>query len=472
MGMFCFARARSFFLPTSSCNKDRFSGSPTDPMMLCKNPYVLLSALAFSFMALAGCGEPSNSLTVATVNNSDMIIMQSLSPRFEAETGIEVKWVVLEENALRQRVTTDIATGGGQFDVITIGAYETPMWGAQNWLVPVEDLGDDYDYDDLFEPLKNSLSANGTLYAVPFYGESSFTFFRSDLFEDAGLTMPEAPSYEKIRDLAGQLHDPDNEQYGICLRGKPGWGENMAYVNTVINTFGGRWFDMDWEPQLTSPEWKNAIQFYVDLLNDYGPPGASSNGHNESRALFASGHCAIWIDATSAAGYIFNPADSEVAEVTAFTKSPVAEVENGSSWSWSWALAIPTSSKKVEMAKQFLKWATSREYITMVGEVEGWTVVPPGTRSSTYETEAYLEAAPFATYTRDAILSADPMNPTRDPVPYTGVQFVAIPEFQGIGTQVGQSIAAALAGQMTVDEALQSAQDATRRTMEQAGYYR
>ncbi len=420
---------------------------------------------------LSGCGEPSDTLTVATVNNSDMIIMQSLSPHFEEETGIDIEWVVLEENALRQRVTTDIATGGGQFDIVTIGAYETPLWGEKDWLVPVDDLGASYDYEDIFEPVRNSLSVDGTLYAVPFYGESSFTFYRTDLFKAVGLTMPEEPSYDEIRSFSEQLHDPGNEQYGICLRGKPGWGENMAYVNTVINTFGGRWFNMEWEPQMTTPEWKEAIQFYVDLLQDFGPPGASSNGHNENRALFASGHCAIWIDATSAAGYIYSPDDSEVADKTGFAKAPVAEVENGSSWSWAWALAIPASSRKAEQAKAFLRWSTSKEYIALVGEEEGWTVVPPGTRKSTYENEAYLEAAPFAPYTKEAILSADPMNPTRDPVPYTGVQFVSIPEFQGIGTQVGQVISAALAGQMTVDEALQSAQGATRRTMQQAGYY-
>ncbi|WP_366658244.1 sugar ABC transporter substrate-binding protein [Fodinicurvata sp. EGI_FJ10296] len=429
-------------------------------------------ALTAGGAALLAAGAVSaQSLTIATVNNSDMIIMQELSTQFEEETGIELDWVVLEENVLRQRVTTDIATGGGQFDIITIGAYETPIWGQEGWLEPVDDLGDDYDYDDLLDPVRNGLSHDGTMYAVPFYAESSFTFYRTDLFEEAGLEMPDQPTYDDIRSFAETLHDPDNEQYGICLRGKPGWGENMAYVSTLVNTFGGRWFDMDWEPQLDSAEWSDAINFYVDLLGNYGPPGAASNGHNENRALFASGNCAMWIDATSAAGYIFNPSDSEVADVTGFTAAPTEAVPNGAGWSWSWALGIPSSSQQVEAAKEFLKWATSKEYVELVGETQGWTVVPPGTRASTYEREEYLEAAPFAEFVHEAILAADPSNPTADEVPYTGVQFVAIPEFQGIGTQVGQSIAAALSGQMDVEQALQGAQSATRRTMDQAGYY-
>ncbi len=429
-----------------------------------------VTAFAAALLGSTAIAQAQTKLTVATVNNSDMIIMQRLSPAFEEQTGIELEWVVLKENVLRQRVTTDIATGGGQFDVITIGAYETPIWGAQDWLVALDDLGDEYDYDDIFETVRNSLSHEGTLYAVPFYAESSFTFYRTDLFEKAGLEMPAQPNYEQIADYAAALHDPDNQLYGICLRGKPGWGENMAFVGTLVNTFGGRWFDMDWNPQLDSPEWNEAVTFYVDLLNNYGPPGASSNGHNENRALFASGNCAMWVDATSAAGYIFNPSDSKVADVTGFTNAPTQVTPNGAGWAWAWALAIPTSTEQADAAKQFLAWATSKEYVQLVGETDGWTVAPPGTRRSTYENSAYGEAAPFADFVLEAILAADPANPTKDPVPYTGVQFVAIPEFQGIGTQVGQSVAAALSGQMSVEEALEAAQAATERTMKQAGY--
>ena len=412
----------------------------------------------------------AETLTVATVNNSDMIIMQKLSSAWEKESGNTLNWVVLEENVLRQRATTDIATNGGQFDVITIGSYEAPIWGAQGWLTPLDDLGDDYDYADIFDTVKAGLSNDGTLYAVPFYAESSFTFYRKDLFEQAGIEMPDKPTYDQIKEYAEKLNDPDNGVYGICLRGKPGWGENMAFLTTMVNAYGGRWFDENWEPQLTSEPWEKAVTDYVDLLNNYGPPGAASNGHNENRALFASGKCAMWIDATSAAGYIFNPDESQVADKTAFTAAPTEASDKGTGWFWAWSLAIPASSSKVDTAKDFLKWATSKDYVKMVGEEEGWVSAPPGTRKSTYATQAYMDAAPFAKSVEDAIVSADPSDATMEPVPYTGVQYVAIPEFQGIGTQVGQTIAAALSGQMSVDQALQSAERATERTMSQAGY--
>jgi sorbitol/mannitol transport system substrate-binding protein len=411
-------------------------------------------------------------LVIATVNNGDMIIMQRLSKEFEkAHPDIRLDWVVLEENVLRERVTTDIATKGGQFDVMTIGTYETPIWGKKGWLVRLDDdLPPAYDIEDVLKPIREGLSADGKLYALPFYGESSFTFYRKDLFQKAGLTMPERPTYEDVAKFAQATHDPKAGVYGICLRGKPGWGENMAYVATLVNTFGGRWFDEKWKPELTSPEWKKAVGFYVNLMKKYGPPGASSNGHNENRALFATGKCAMWIDATVAAGYLANPKESKVADKVAFAPAPVGVTPNGAGWLWSWALGIPASSKHAKEAKQFIQWATSKEYIQLVAKSEGWTAVPPGTRKSVYEQPEYKKAAPFADLTMKAILAADPTQPSAKPVPYTGVQYVAIPEFQSLGTQVGQSIAAALVGKMSVDQALGSAQSLAERTMRRAGY--
>ena len=432
-----------------------------------------ISSTVFGLLAGAGVvtGATAEELTIATVNNSDMIIMQKLSPQWEAQSGHTLNWVVLEENVLRQRVTTDIATSGGQFDVITIGAYEAPIWGAKDWLVPLDDLGDDYDYEDIYEPIRNGLSANGTLYAVPFYAESSFTFYRKDLFEAAGIEKPtEQITYDEFAEIVAKVHDPDNGVYGTCQRGKAGWGENMAFVGPLANAFGARWFDMDWQPQLDSPEWKAAVNYYVDLVNNYGPPGASSNGHNENRALFADGKCATWVDATSAAGFIFNPNESTVADKTDFFQAPKQATDKGTGWFWAWALAIPVSSNKVDAAKDFLKWSTSKEYVQLVGESEGWISAPPGTRKSTYANEAYTSAAPFAKTVENSILAANPADPTLEPVPYTGIQFVAIPEFQGIGNYVGQQISAALAGSQSVDEALANSQRFAVREMTKAGY--
>jgi ABC-type glycerol-3-phosphate transport system substrate-binding protein len=436
-----------------------------------ENAMVGFKALAAGIAVAAGCVTIVNAetLTIATVNNDDMIIMQKLSSKWEQQTGNKINWVILEENVLRQKVTLDITTKAGQYDVITIGAYETPLWGKRGWLTPLDDLKD-YDYADLLAPVKAGLTVGGKLYALPFYAESSFTMYRKDLFEKAGLTMPEQPTYDQIKQFADKLTDKAHQVYGICLRGKPGWGENMAFLGTLVNTFGGRWFDMDWKPQLTSKPWETAINFYVDLMKADGPPGASANGFNENQALFADGHCAIWIDATSAAGRIEDPKDSKVAGRIGFAKAPIAVTPNGAAWSWSWDLAIPSTTRKEAAAKDFVRWATSKDYVKLVGDTEGWVAAPPGTRNSTYNNPDYEKAAPFAPIVLKAVLSADPTHATKDPVPYTGVQFVAIPEFQGIGTTVGQDISAALAGTDTVAGALEKAEAATTEVMKQAGY--
>ena len=424
-------------------------------------------------MAAAASSAMAEEITIATVNNADMIVMQKLAPEWEQATGHKINWVVLEENVLRQRTTQDIATGGGSFDIMFIGAYETPIWGANGWLTSLNDFYDDADYDanDIFQLVRNGLSADGNLYAVPLYSETSFTFYRTDVFDKAGVKAPtDQISYTEFRDIVSRVHDPDNGIFGTCQRGKAGWGENMAFIGPLANAFGARWFDMDWNPQLDSPEWHSAVNYYVDLMTKYGPPGATANGHNENRALFKDGKCATWVDATSAANDVRNPKTSTVADKTDFFKAPKQATTKGTGWFWSWALAIPASSKKADVAKDFLKWGTSKEYYEKVGQTEGWVAVPSGTRASVHEDPRLLKAAPFAATIKDAILSVDPADPSLLPVPYTGVQFVAIPEFQGIGNYVGQQISAALAGQQSVETALANSQRFAVREMTKAGY--
>jgi sorbitol/mannitol transport system substrate-binding protein len=398
-------------------------------------------------LLVIGQAAAETKLTIATVNNGDMIRMQGLTDDFTAKNpDITVEWVTLEENVLRQKVTTDIATKGGQFDVLTIGTYEVPIWAKKDWLVPLDNLGADYDVDDLLPAIRAGLSLDGKLYAAPFYGESS------------------------IADAARKTTDKAAEVYGICLRGKAGWGENMAFLTAMSNSFGARWFDENWKPQFDQPEWKDTLSFYVDLMKEAGPPGASSNGFNENLALFNSGKCAMWIDATVAASFVTNPKDSSVADKVGFALAPNKGLGKNANWLWAWSLAIPAGSQKVEAAEKFIAWATGKEYLALVASKEGWANVPPGTRNSLYANPEYEKAAPFAKMTLESINTADPTKPTVKPVPYVGVQFVAIPEFQGLGTTVGQQFSAALAGSTSIDDALAAAQSASEREMMKAGY--
>ncbi|MCT4332173.1 sugar ABC transporter substrate-binding protein [Paracoccus sp. YLB-12] len=428
---------------------------------------------ATALCATAGIAAAQDTtLTVATVNNGDMIRMQGLTSDFtEKHPDITVEWVTLEENILRERVTTDIATQGGQYDVLTIGTYEVPIWAKQQWLVPLDGLPDDYDADDLLPAVSEALSVDGTLYAAPFYGESAMVMYRTDLAEAAGITMPESPTWADIKAAAEAMTDKDNEVYGICLRGKPGWGENMAFLTAMANSYGARWFDMDWKPQFDSQEWNAALTDYLDLMTNYGPPGASSNGFNENLSLFQQGKCGMWIDATVAASFVTDPENSTVADKVSFAQFPNKEgMDNHGNWLWAWSLAIPASSQKQDAAKQFIAWATSKGYTELVASKDGWRAAPPGTRTSLYENPDYQSEAPFAAMTLQAINAANTQKSSVQDIPYTGGQFVAIPEFQGIGTAVGQQFSAALAGQMSAEDALSAAQANTTREMTRAGY--
>jgi len=432
-----------------------------------KNTLAVTLSLA---MATGACAAAD--LVIATVNNGHMIEMQKLTPQFEkAYPDIKLKWVTLEEAVLRQRVTTDIATKGGQFDVMTIGMYETPIWGKKGWLNEIKPDAA-YDVDDILPAMRNGLSVGGKLYAAPFYGESSMLMYRKDLTDKAGITFAERPTWDQVRDAAAKIHDPKNGVYGICLRGKPGWGDNMAFLSTMANSFGAQWFDMSWKPQLESKPWHDAVTFYVDLLKKYGPPGSASNSFNEILALFNEGKCGMWIDATIAASFITDPKQSKVADKVAFAQGPYSATTKGANWLWAWALAIPAGTKNADAAQKFIAWATSKEYINLVAKEKGWAAVPTGTRKSTYANPEFLKAAVFAEAEKKAIDSSNPNDSTLPKSPYVGVQFAAIPEFQAIGIAVGQQMSAALSGKSTVDAALKASQAAADREMRKGGYYK
>ncbi|BCI55091.1 sugar ABC transporter substrate-binding protein [Mycolicibacterium litorale] len=421
---------------------------------------------AVGLVFTAGCagagtlGATDQTVTIAMVSNSQMTDARELSSRFEeANPDIKLRFVTLSENQARAKITASTAMGGGEFDVVMISNYETPQWAENGWLVNLSDYTRQtpgYDENDFFPSLRESLSYEGDMYAVPFYGESSFLMYRKDLFEQAGITMPRTPTWQQVADAAARLDGPD--MVGICLRGKPGWGEVLAPLDTVINTFGGRWFDENWNAQLTSPEVQRAVQFYVDTVTKVGEPGAAASGFGECATQFGQGRTAMWYDATSAVSVLEDPESSTVVGKVGYAMAPMVEKPN-SGWLYTWALGIPQSSDKKDSAWKFISWMTDKNYIRLVGEELGWARVPPGSRLSTYQIPEYQEASKaFGQATLDSIEGADPLKPTVKPVPYTGIQFLAIPEFQDLGTRVSQQISAAIAGQKTVAEALEQSQ--------------
>ncbi len=426
--------------------------------------YLKNALRAATAISLIGAGSAhAQELTIAIVNNGHMINMQTVAEAYTAETGVQLNWVSLEEGVLREQVTSDTATGGGQYDIINIGMQEAPIWGAAGWIEPLN-FTDAYDVNDLLPAMRAGLSHEGTLYAAPFYGESSMVMYRGDLADAAGVTIRDNDSWWNVKEAAAAMHDPDNGIYGACLRGKPGWGDNAAFITTIANSFGARWFDEEMKPDLDSVAWNAAINFYVDLLGNYGPPGSEGNSFNEILALYNEDKCGLWIDATIAASFLEN-------ENVRYAQSPNAGNPVGANWLWAWAFAIPAGSPNAEEAQKFIEWATSKEYVQAVGNHPefGWGSVPTGQRASTYDIPEFKAAAGFAEAEMMAIDSAAPG--ATDLKPYVGVQFVAIPEFPQIGVIMGQEMAAALTGAKSVEEALAASQEAADAIMREAGYY-
>ncbi len=386
----------------------------------------------------------------------------SLQQHFRDQNpGVDVQFVSLPENEARAKITASVATGGGEFDVVMISNYETQMWAENGWLTNLQDFADNtegYQPDDFVPSVAEALSLDGDLYSVPFYGESSFLAYRTDVFEEAGVDMPDRPTWDEVREIAGELHDPDNNFSGICLRGLAGWGEVMAPLSTVINTYGGQWFDDNWDARLDSPEVNEAVTTYVDLVQTYGQPGAATAGFGDCLTRFGQGGAAMWYDATSMVSAIEDPSSSEVAGNVGYVPAPVEETQSAG-WLYSWSLAIPSTTENPEAAWDFVSWMTHPDYFQLVGEEISWERLPPGSRLSTYEIPEYAEVSQaYSEATLTSMNEATQDNTMVNPVPYPGIQFVAIPEFQDLGTRVGQQISAAIAGQITVDEALSQSQ--------------
>jgi len=420
--------------------------------------------------ALAGCagwgggagGGGPNSINVLMVNNPQMIDLQRLTAdNFTRQTGISVNFTVLPENDVRDKISQEFSSQAGQYDVASLSNFEIPIYAKSKWIAPLDDYTKSdttFDQADILPPMTQSLTADdGKLYGEPFYGESSFLMYRKDVLDAQGIQMPAKPTWRDVARIATQVDGKQPGMAGICLRGQPGWGQVFAPLTTVVNTFGGTWFEKDWTPKVNAPEFTAATKFYVDLVRNYGEVGAPQAGFTECLNNLIQGNAAMWYDATSAAGSL-EADDSPVKGKMAYVAAPVERTKS-SGWLYAWSWSIQQASEKKDNAWKFISWASSKQYEELVGQQVGWSSVPAGKRASTYENQDYLKvASAFAEPTRDAISSADPRNPGVQPRPAIGIQFVDIPEFTDLGTQVSQYVSSAIAGQMSVEEALDRGQ--------------
>ncbi len=436
---------------------------------------LLLAATLIAALAGAASGGSEKTIRVAIVGNPQMEDIAKLTPTlFTKRTGIKVRYSILEEGRLREIVTRDVGSGGRQFDVVMIGPYEAPQFGASGLLKNLSSFakGDaSYRYNDVIPAVRNALSANGRMYASPFYAESSFVMYRKDVMKAKGVTVPARPTWDQIASIARRIDS--NDMAGICLRGKPGWGDLGASFTTVLNTFGGTWWSAksNGQPdqaQIDKPQFRQALTFYVNLLKDAGEKDAANASFNECLAQYRDGKVAMWYDATVAAG-LLEANDSKVRGKNGYALAPV-KLTKASGWLWTWALAIPRESPDPTTAWKYISWATGPAYLKAAGSRidGGWAAIPPGTRLSTYKIPQYKAAAKaFAAQTLAAMKAAPISNPgtTKRPgVP--GVQYVGIPEFQDVGNQCTEQFSSVIAGRTSIDDALEACQEIASQAIE------
>jgi sorbitol/mannitol transport system substrate-binding protein len=429
---------------------------------------VAAAVAAAALAATASAHGTAKTISVAIVANPQMQDIANLTPSlFTAKTGIKVKYTILDEGKLREVTTRDVGSGGKAFDAVMIGPYEAPQFGTAGLLhdlTPMAKADKAYNYNDLIPAVRNALSAKGHLYASPFYGESSFLMYRKDVLAKAGVKMPLHPTWQQVATIARKINTP--QMAGICLRGKPGWGDLGASFTTVLNTFGGTWWSStsSGQPaaaQVDQPAFKTALDFYAKLVQDAGEKDAANSSFNECLAAYQAGKVAMWYDATVAAG-LLEAKDSPVKGKNGYAFAPVDKTK-ASGWLWTWALAIPKTSPDPTDAWKYISWATSAQYIKAAGTHTkgGWPAIPPGTRVSTYEIPQYKAAAKaFAGITLAAMKAAPITNPGTTKRPgLPGVQYVGIPQFQDVGNRCTQLFSAVIAGSMKDSDALSQCQE-------------
>lgn len=433
-----------------------------------------VAVAAAGALTLSGCGGAGGSssgggdkqVNVLMVNNPQMVDLQKLTAaNFTKDTGIKVNFTVLPENDVRAKIGQEFSSQAGNYDVASLSNYEIPTYAKNGWLSDLDSGvvdADGFDQDDILKPMAESLTVDDKVYGEPFYGEGSFLMYRKDIFKDAGVTMPKNPTWDQVADLAAKVDGKEKGVKGICLRGQPGWGEMMAPLTTVVNTFGGTWFDKDWNAQVDSAKFKEAANFYVDLVKAHGEQGASQSGYTECLTNLQQGKVAMWYDSTAATGTL-EADDSPVKGKIGYVAAPVKDTKS-SSWLYTWAWGVQKAGKNQDAAKKFVAWASSKQYEELVADKLGWQHVPAGKRESTYKNPEYQKAAaPFYQQTVDAIESADPKSPGVQPRPALGVQFVAIPEFADLATGISEDLSSAIAGKTTVDSALSKGQSAAEK---------
>lgn len=431
--------------------------------------------------ACSGSGSGSGSkttITIANVANPLTTDLETLTKSFfeKENTDLEIRFLTLPETELRQRVTRDVSSGAGEFDAVVIGPYEISVWSGNGWLEPLESMASEdsgYNLDDLIPMTRSYMSSDNQMYGAPIYAESACLMYRKDLTDSLGIEIPQAPQWDEVLDLARALHGESidgRSLSGVAMRGMP--GEILTPVLPMVSTYGGRILAPDWAPTLTESPTDQAIIDYLRLLQDTGQPGVANAGYTDCLASMSQGHSAMWIDSTVAGASLESPSESSVAGKIGYALAPSNVSDFGGNF-WSWALSILSSSQKKEATWRFLSWATSADYLRLVGEEIGWERVPPGTRQSLYAMDEYLDATPNAEVTLESFRLGEDESAVilKETAPGRPISYFDHPNWWDFNLQMTQPLNEAVASGSDPAAAVQAAQAAAESAMRQSGMW-
>jgi len=384
---------------------------------------------------------------------------------FEKETGIKVVYDKYRWQDMVTKQNMELSSRSSHYDLMFNGPYTTVKYHKAGWAEPLEKYinntkltSPDFDLDDFLKAFLDLHRApDGSLIGMPYSAETAVFYYRTDLFEKAGIKEP-PKTWAELDRIAPKLHDPPNS-YAFCTRGRAGAGMNMSIWAAFLWSWGGRWFDENMHPQLDTPEARAGTDMYINLLSTWAPPGIASYGVEEAYTDFAQGKVAMYYESSVWLGMFNDPKRSKIVDkfrVVPIPMGPYGDISNPYPSCHGWM--IPTASKQKEAAWLFLQWFVCKDTVMkraltgQSGDVHLKSVILDPHYKEIYNkqgwADAFLEGAKVA-------------RPDYRPV--------QLAEYFEVGDRVGLGLSEILLGKKSTREALKDTNDDVYKIMKRAG---
>lgn len=392
----------------------------------------------------SGSSSESVTLNVAVQKHSAVDALETLLPEFEEETGIQVNFDTLPQNELKNKIELDMASSTGQYDVVMYDYVLNTQYAEAQWIKDLSSYieSNNVDLDDFFPGFLNAFQYNDTQYAMPFFGESLILMYNQEIFDDVGIEDPPS-TMQELKEVSQKIKDAGYD--AIAMRGARGEGMNVFTWASFFLGHGANWFDKEGNPTVNSQESVDATQLYAELLNDYGPSGASNFTWDQVQLSMQQGTVAMVIDSLNFAPRLENPENSQVVGKVGYAMIPAGPAEQVTGMG-TWGMAIPEGSKNPDAAFEFVNWATSAD-IQLETSLNGDRA--DATRKSVWEDAEFQDKYNYGNWAEIAKMSMDKAEKNYRP---------PIPEWRELGDRVSVAISDVLAGedpQKALDQAQQ-----------------